>query len=238
MPFGELNKILVTSLLDSLQSIFLSRRSPDKRVWSLESFAKFTSKSFFLALSNPSSIESSLPHRKIWKLAVLPRVKAFSWTAALGRINTMDMLQRRRPFMPLSSHWCALCHMDGESVHHIFLHCSFTHKVWIHFISRIGVYWVMPKKLQLMFSSWKSFGASLRSTKFGDYLLHAILWGIWRERNNRIFLGKDRNCEEVIEAIIRELGSWLKASLEFEDILLADFLRDWLTTISCLSSQP
>lgn len=175
--------------------------------------------------------------KKIWKLAISPRVKAFSWTTVLGRINMMDMLQRRKPFMPLSPHWCALCQMDGKSVHHIFLHCSFTHKVWIHFISRIGVYWVMPETIQLMFFSWKYFGDSLRSTKFGECLLHAILWGIWRERNDIIFLGKARNCEEVIEAIIRELGCWLKASPNFKDILLADFLRDWVTTISCLSFQ-
>lgn len=168
-----------TSLFHSLQSIFLSRRAPDNLVWLLESFGKFISKSFFNAISNSSSIEPSFPRRKIWNPVVPLGVKAFSWTVILCRINTMDMLQRRRPFMLLSPHWCALCHLDGGSVHHIFLHCSFTHKVWIYFISRMGCYWVMPEKLYLMFSSWKSFGASVRPTKFGDSLLHAILWGIW-----------------------------------------------------------
>lgn len=87
-----------------------------------------------------------------------------------------------------------------------------------------------------MFFSWKSYGAAINSTKFGDCLMHAIIWGIWRERNNRIFHAKVRSVEEVIEAIIRELGGWLKASPNFKDLLLGDFLRDWASAISCLSS--
>lgn len=118
------------------------------------------------------------PHKKIWNPAVPPRVQAFSWTAVLCQINTMDMLPKRRPFIVLSPQWCSLCHNNGESVNHIFLHCSFTFKVWTHLTSRIGYYWVMPEKLIQLFSSWRSISDTIRSTKFGDSLMHAILWGI------------------------------------------------------------
>jgi len=169
---------LATNLLDSFQGIFLARRAIDKRVWVLEPFGKFTSKSFFIALSHPHHPEPSFPHKKIWKPEVPPKIKAFFWIIVLSRINTMDMLQRRKPFIALSPQWCYLCHKDEESVDHIFFHCSFTTKVWTYFISRIGCYWVMPGKLIHMFLSWKSIGVTIRSTKFGDSLLHSILWGI------------------------------------------------------------
>lgn len=55
-------------------------------------------------------------------------------------------------------------------------------------------------------------------------------------RDNRIFHAKVRSVEEVIDAIIRELGGWLKASPDFKDLLLGDFLRYWVSAISCLSS--
>lgn len=44
----------------------------------------------------------------------------------------------------------------------------------------------------------------------------------------------------MIEAIIRELGGWLKVFTKFKDLTLTDFSRDWVTTISCLSAptQP
>lgn len=88
----------VTYLFDFLQFIYFVRKANDKRVWLLESSSKFTSKSFF----NLSQSEFSFSHEKIWKPVSPPRVKAFSWTAILYRINTTDMLQRRRPFNALS----------------------------------------------------------------------------------------------------------------------------------------
>lgn len=70
-------------------------------------------------------------------------------------------------------------------------------------------------------------------------MLHAIVWGIWKAKNNRIFLDKSKNIDEVIEAIIREVGSWPLVTMEFKDLLLFDFVRDWVTSISCsLPSNP
>lgn len=135
-----------------------------------------------------------------------------------------------------SPQWCSLCHKDAESIHHIFLHCAFSSNVWNHFTSRMGYYWVMPKNLKQMFSSWRSLGAFINSAQFGDYLLHSILWNLWRERNNIIFFGTNRSNEKVIEAIIRELGSWLMISRDFKDLLLSYFIRDWASPISYLSS--
>lgn len=147
-------------------------------VWILEPSSKFSSKSFFIALSAlPISI-SSFPHWMIWNPDAPPRVKAFSWTAVLGRINTMDMFQRRS-FMYLSPHWCCLCHEEGESVHRIFIHCSFSTKIWSYFLSRMGLNWVMPEKINHLFSAWHWHGVNSKSKMFGDCLLHAIVWGIW-----------------------------------------------------------
>ena len=179
--------LLVTTLLDSFNDIFLSRSSVDKRVWTLESFGMFSSKSFSNPLSSPLNPDSSFPHWMIWKPDASPRVKAFSWTAVLGQINTIDMLQKRS-FMHLSPHWCFHCHEDGESVHHIFLHCSLTTKIWSYFLSRMGLKWVMPKKVTHLFSSWHWYSVSTKSKMFGECLLHTIVWSILKERNNRIFL--------------------------------------------------
>lgn len=119
----------ITALRDSLHEVFLARLAMDKRIWILESSRTFSSKSFFRALSNSPNIETTFSHRLVGKLAVPPRVKAFPWTAAMHRINTMDMLKKKRPFIQLSPQWYSLCKKDGELVHHIFLHCSFTYEV-------------------------------------------------------------------------------------------------------------
>lgn len=62
-----------------------------------------------------------------------------------GRVNTFAMLQRRRPFMCLSSHCCFLCTEDGESIDYIFLHCQFTLQLWLKLIKTTGLNWVIPR---------------------------------------------------------------------------------------------
>lgn len=69
---------IVTSLLDSLHDVFLSRLAMDKRIWILESSRKFSSKSFFNVLSNSHILVVPFPHWMVLKPAVPPRVKAFS----------------------------------------------------------------------------------------------------------------------------------------------------------------
>lgn len=147
----------------------------DKRIWILDSPGRFSSKSFYNVLSNPLNVDTSFPHHLAWKPTAPPMVKVVSWTTIIGRINTLDILQKRRPFMHLSPQWCPLCKRDGESVHHIFMHCSFTYEVCIYFISRMRINWVMPEKLSQLFCSWWSYGSNVRSKQFGECLLRAIL---------------------------------------------------------------
>uniref|UniRef100_A0A7N2LZJ6 FeS cluster biogenesis domain-containing protein n=1 Tax=Quercus lobata TaxID=97700 RepID=A0A7N2LZJ6_QUELO len=59
---------------------------------------------------------------------VPPRVAFFSWTAALGKILTIDNL-RKRPFVVLE--WCYMCKGCGESVDHLLLHCPIAFEIWI-----------------------------------------------------------------------------------------------------------
>lgn len=91
---------------------------------------------------------------------------------------------------------------------------------------------MMPEKIIHLCSSWYCYGVNGRSKLFGECLLHAIICGIWKERNNIIFQNKSRNFEEVIDVIIWEVGSWLIVTSEFKDISLLDFVRDWITSIS------
>lgn len=97
----------------------------------------------------------------------------------------------------------------------------------------MGVNWIMPELVLQLFNSWWTYGSNDRSKLFGECLIHAIIWGIWRERNNRIFNDKFKSFEKVIEAIIREIGGWMLAEMEFKGLFLSDFLRDWVTVISC-----
>ena len=42
------------------------------------------------------------------------------WSVAHRKINTNDMVQRRRPNMALFLYWCVVCKNASENVDHLF----------------------------------------------------------------------------------------------------------------------
>ncbi|KAJ9685133.1 hypothetical protein PVL29_017245 [Vitis rotundifolia] len=114
------------SLMRSLDHFHLSPSAPDMRSWSLSPTGLFTVKSFFLALSQCSGLPSVFPTKLVWNSQVPFKIKSFVWLVAHKKVNNNDMLQLRRPYKALSPDICMMCMKHGETVDHLFLHCSLT----------------------------------------------------------------------------------------------------------------
>lgn len=67
--------------------------------------------------------------------------------------------------------------------------------------------------------------------------MHGVIWGIWKERNLRLFESKAKSSNKVIDSIVREVGGWVLMTKEFHGTPLFMFLCDWLSTISWSSSK-
>ena len=80
---------------------------------------------------------------------MLLRVAFFVWTAALGKILTIDNLRLRKIRI---IDWCYMCKCNGESVDHLFLHCYIASDLWSIVLGLFGVHWVMPKSVVELFS--------------------------------------------------------------------------------------
>jgi hypothetical protein len=76
----------------------------------------FEVKTFYQALSVNGII--AFPWKSIWRTKAPPRVAFFVWTAARGKILTLDNL-RRRGMVVVNRCW--LCESDGKSVDHFFI---------------------------------------------------------------------------------------------------------------------
>jgi hypothetical protein len=48
--------------------------------------------------------------------------------------------------------WCYLCKRNGESVDHLVLHCEVSCATWNEIFSRIGLSWVMPRRVVDLFA--------------------------------------------------------------------------------------
>lgn len=72
----------------------------------------FSVKSFFSSLKGDISYPRLVFHDNSWKTHAPKKVQVFCWLVALNKLNTHDLLQRRSPFISLSSGWCSLCRED------------------------------------------------------------------------------------------------------------------------------
>ena len=124
------------------------------------------------------------PWKSIWKQKISFRVAFFVWTAALGKCLTIDNLRKRKVWI---LDWCYMCKRNGESVEHLFLHCSFARDLWSMVLGLFGVTWVMPHTVLGLLWCWHDSFGHHRNGYIWSIIPHCLLWCLWRERNSRCF---------------------------------------------------
>jgi hypothetical protein len=84
-----------------------------------------------------------IPHDNTpWRSKAAPlRVTFFSWSAALGKILTLNNL---RKWHIIVVDWCCLCKKSGDTVDHLLLHCKTASALWNSIFGFLGLVWDMP----------------------------------------------------------------------------------------------
>lgn len=72
-------------------------------------------------------METPFPWKSTWKVIVPTKVASFLWTAASGKILTIDNLSRWRI---LIVDWCCMCKQDEEYVDHLLLLCCMARELF------------------------------------------------------------------------------------------------------------
>ena len=217
------------SLMRSLDRLHISPSVPDKRSWSISPSGLFTVKSFFLALSQHSESPPVFPTKFVWNSQVPFKVKSFVWLVAHKKLNTNDLLQLRRPHKALSPNICKLCMKHGETVDHLFLHCSLTKGLWHRLFQLAKMDWVSPRSISdMFFTNFNGFGSSKRGVVLWQDACIALMWVVWRERNARIFEDKARNSGCLWDSICFLASLWAFCSKVFKGIPLNMLQLDWV----------
>jgi hypothetical protein len=117
----------------------------------------------------------------IWESKCIPKIKFFSWLLLNDRINTRNILRRRK--LLEEGYSCVLCLEDvEESVEHLFFDCHSAVSRWF----ALGISWIdhpnIHHKLQV---------AKLDFAQ--PYFMETFMigaWCLWNERNDLVFNGK------------------------------------------------
>lgn len=150
------------------------------------------------------------------------------WTVSLDGINTMDMIQRRRPTMVLNPNWCVLCKNNSKTASHKLLHCEFSKSIWNYFFGRLHQLWVMPATTMEMIHHWNSWGMGFPGRLFWNCVVHGVLWDIWKEIYRWIFNGLSRGQCKVADSILRKYAAGLLSQRNSKTSPLLFFMRNWL----------
>jgi hypothetical protein len=154
--------------------------------WMLTPHGQFTTSSLYRFCTFPGV--RNLKIEEMWRSKLHLKVKNFIWLVIRNRIQTVDNLGRKK--------WkgSKLCN-EEESVNHLLFRCPIAVFMWV--VVKDGTEWSeRPRSLQEMIVMW--------------FLLGAICWTLWLNRNdfafNNLLISSPR---AIIFRLISFLQHWM-----------------------------
>lgn len=174
--------------------------------------------------SGQTCIEN-FPSERIWKTGqVPPKVGFFLWTIIRGRVLTTENLKKRGWHIVSR---CSFCLAAEESVEHLFVSFHVIQSLWRYFSDSFGVDFQSVPHLKGRLAIKPRLNLSRVGRMYWDTCIHAISWGVWLERNRRIFYGKLRSLNQMIGDIKQLIWDWNILSLEGRNITIEQVMFDW-----------
>jgi hypothetical protein len=122
------------SFFQMLHLAMVSRDRAHRLWWVSSKKCLFKAKSFFSYLAGSKG--RRFPWKSVWRTQAPSRVVFFPWSAALGKILTVDNFKKRHIIIVDR---CCLCKRDVEFVDHCLLHCDVASTLWNNIFTQFGM---------------------------------------------------------------------------------------------------
>jgi len=208
----------------------------DRWKWRLEDNRIFSVKSMYKALENLLILEegSNPVEEKVfgylWKSPAPSKVVAFSWKLLRDRTPTRRNLAFRNLLHPEDSINCVFCDSSEESSTHLFLHCRVISNIWRKIMDWLNFNFITPNNLFVHLECWSGEVRDKKMRKGVWLIWHAIIWVIWKGRNERIFNNLIKEEEELVEEIKVFSWRWVLSRLNVSPCLF----YEWWTLVNVL----
>ncbi|CAN0906682.1 Putative ribonuclease H protein At1g65750, partial [Linum grandiflorum] len=174
-----------------------SGNEADGIIWQFSRDGRYTVRSAYRlgmeVLVDDTSLHQPGEWSLLWSLAIPPRMRHFLWRVARDVLPTRGALRRRR--LPISGE-CGLCAGVDETSWHLFVTCPIAITCW-------EVAGLLGKVEE----------AAVRTTSIAGWLFEllrisapdkdldvvAVMWGLWKERNERVWQHTSRPEEMVVK---------------------------------------
>ncbi|CAH9127052.1 unnamed protein product, partial [Cuscuta epithymum] len=172
-----------------------------RKVWRWEASGRFSVRSCYRRLAGDIQVEGWVGWTEMWNCRLPPKIKSFFWQLCSDCLPTTKNLRSR---MVNCQEVCGLCGKDDESVLHLFVRCPVAIEGW----KAIG--WDVNGAaggnflhcLELIFQAKKK--PELEKVVWG-------CWGLWEERNRRVWQNKTLNASQVMFSASCFVDGWLFA---------------------------
>jgi hypothetical protein len=126
-------------------------------------------------------IETPTRFRWIWKTKVTKKLKIFIWLFFRDRLNSRNLLRRKKYKIEEDNYNCVLCDLNNEeSMYHLFFQCPFSTECW-----NLDIHWNHDI---YFFDTIKEAKKNCQHDFFMEVFTIAA-WEIWKQRNDKIFRG-------------------------------------------------
>ncbi|CAN1292582.1 hypothetical protein LINPERPRIM_LOCUS21643 [Linum perenne] len=178
----------------------------DRVVWNLSKDGQYSVKGAY-SLAGDLAGGNGFLHvegewRKLWRLELPPRMKHHLWRAARGVLPTRGALNARGVVM---EDRCGLCNAEGEDVTHLFLTCEVAKRCW----GVAGGADVL-EGADGEGEDWGWWCMRIIRTKSQEEVrrMAMVVWGLWKERNERVWNQKSMTEEMVIKMATDAVEEW------------------------------
>ncbi|XP_039070402.1 uncharacterized protein LOC120217278 [Hibiscus syriacus] len=144
----------------------------------------------------------------VWFPGCIPKHNIILWMTILDRLPTWVRLLRME--LSIENDKCVLCDVEAKTRDHLFFDCGFTRELWGDILTLCGVIrrvscW--DRELACVVHYCKGKSLLVRVFKLA-WVSH--VYGIWKERNSRLFGGKVRLVGDVLKDIKETIQIRLK----------------------------
>ncbi|XP_028554366.1 uncharacterized protein LOC114580576 [Dendrobium catenatum] len=124
-------------------------------------------------------------YKYVWHKHHALRYSVYVWLAFKDGLKTSEFLAKRGINTAAK---CCFCHDDTETISHLFFECSFTFAIAKYFLPWLNVLLMRPNLHQLYNSIFEQRSLA-HSRNYHLLTSSAIIYFLWRARNDRIFGG-------------------------------------------------